>query len=816
MANSNVNFLQTASIIPYLPAMDIQFIAADLMPERDVYFFFDGEDIHSYIQPPNQIFLSGSPKYRDLLSNRRAPTLTSGSNTVDVIDCSRSDVTGNTLLYVTNVTGKFVVGATITDGTTAGTITDYIHKSGECSGTGTSNTVILANDSVVMANNYWGTGGANTIFITSGPGIRQYGNITAFNNVTKALTVSGTPFTTVANTLTRYAIGQPDGGHDVDVYGIVRGTFNLPSDSTLKFKTGERLFKITDSPRNLDEEAESAAGEMFYGVGMNQTASEIGDPDKTKKIIRTIIKIIDPPTEPPDNPPHTPPNLEGGNDGGRDPLAQTFNIPVDQYPNGCYLTSVDLFFQSVDANNIPVSIELRPVVNGFPSSSRVYENSIVRKRPDECNVSSIPSVSNASTATTFTFPSPVYVKPGEHALVVMTKSRDYRVYISQLGQTIIGGTNKVSKQPHMGSLFKSQNATAWTPFQFEDLMFVMRRAKFERTGSVVFKNRFETKKGDEAAAVDLMFPRTRAQVLPNTTVAYEHSIDGGSNFASFRPNRYYKPSSRFHIDSKGDYQIEMTLETSDNAVSPMVVVDQQKTIAIQKLINNGNISNVHISITNGGSGYPALANIKLGFDNNTAGNTSPVVGFALANAAGSIDDVLITDGGARFTADMNVYLANAVSGSGATFNFLSEVDARGGPVQCKYISRIVTLKEGFDGGDLRLFITANKPSGTQIKCYYKIRNNQDPEPFDRKSYYEFEQITPATKVSADEKEIIEYEFRPDADSDEVSYTTSAGVSYSTFHQYSVKIVLLSTNTTKNPVVYDMRCIALPGNPVDDS
>ena len=37
---------------------------------------------------------------------------------------------------------------------------------------------------------------------------------------------------------------------------------------------------------------------------------------------------------------------------------------------------------------------------------------------------------------------------------------------------------KISEQPYIGVLFKSQNASTWTPSQFEDLMFKIYRADF--------------------------------------------------------------------------------------------------------------------------------------------------------------------------------------------------------------------------------------------------------------------------------------------------------------------------------------------------
>jgi hypothetical protein len=54
---------------------------------------------------------------------------------------------------------------------------------------------------------------------------------------------------------------------------------------------------------------------------------------------------------------------------------------------------------------------------------------------------------------------------------------------------------------------------------------------------------------------------------------------------------------------------------------------------------------------------------------------------------------------------------------------------------------------------------------------------------------------------------LEYEFEPQ-NSDLISYTTGSST-FDTFNQFALKVVLLSNDTTRVPVVYDMRAIALP-------
>ena len=108
-----------------------------------------------------------------------------------------------------------------------------------------------------------------------------------------------------------------------------------------------------------------------------------------------------------------------------DPLAQTFK--VDEI-GGCFITSVDLFF-AVKDNNLPVWVEIRTVVNGYPGAKLLPFGRKVLE-PGSINL----DPTNGATATTFTFDAPVYVQEGEeYCVVVMTSSLDYRVWIAQTG-----------------------------------------------------------------------------------------------------------------------------------------------------------------------------------------------------------------------------------------------------------------------------------------------------------------------------------------------------------------------------------------------
>lgn len=175
--------------------------------------------------------------------------------------------------------------------------------------------------------------------------------------------------------------------------------------------------------------------------------------------------------------------------GWYDPLAQTFLV---QSKGGAFLTKADIFFATKDIN-IPVTLQIREVVNGYPGS-KILPFSKVTLTPDRVNTSqngTTPDVGSTGLATTFTFESPVYLMDNtEYCIVLLSDSNNYRVWISHLGEKNVGTDRFISEQPYAGVLFKSQNASTWTANQEQDLKFTLYRAKFNTNtqGLITFTN----------------------------------------------------------------------------------------------------------------------------------------------------------------------------------------------------------------------------------------------------------------------------------------------------------------------------------------
>ena len=138
----------------------------------------------------------------------------------------------------------------------------------------------------------------------------------------------------------------------------------------------------------------------------------------------------------------------------------------------------------------------------------------------------------------------------------------------------------------------------------------------------------------------------------------------------------------------------------------------------------------------------------------------------------------------------------------------------GGDATARYITRRVTLKDGFDAQDITVFVTANKRAETSIKVYYKILSQYDYDTFDDKLWVAMEQSGNLNTISINDTEFIEYQFDP-------IYTNplggvhlgttnyaSGGATFISYKTFAVKIVMNSSNTCVVPRIKDLRVIAL--------
>jgi len=108
---------------------------------------------------------------------------------------------------------------------------------------------------------------------------------------------------------------------------------------------------------------------------------------------------------------------------------------------------------------------------------------------------------------------------------------------------------------------------------------------------------------------------------------------------------------------------------------------------------------------------------------------------------------------------------------------------------------------------LNVHLTAIRQGGSTISVYFKVLSQFDTDTFDNRTWTLMEEISNSKSVSASDlvNEYLELEFSPLGTN--ANYVSSS-VTYDSFKTFAIKIVMTSANTTKVPLIRDLRVIAL--------
>jgi hypothetical protein len=334
--------------------------------------------------------------------------------------------------------------------------------------------------------------------------------------------------------------------------GTASGWLYIPSDDgDYKFLVGDILLTFSDSSTGV-ENSKYISETILRNHGLNLIDTEQGGTVS----LRTTVKF------------RTDPVGSSGEQNKTlsrlDPLAQTFTVDATKYPQGVYLSGISLFVFSKD-ETLPLGVEVRPMANGKPSTTEYLSGSFVLLPPDKINV--FDKASGAIQPTNYTFDHLLYLRPGEYAFCVLTKSDKYQLLTAKSGD----GTT--IKQPFAGSLFKAQNTGEWIGDTNEDLTFVLRKALFT-TGTVTFEA--------ESLAIDDELEFNRFRLLStavdfgdNGTAKYKlKTTEAGtrilSDYQDIVPGINAEITGRRVAKEKGDVRLQIELTTKNKDISPML------------------------------------------------------------------------------------------------------------------------------------------------------------------------------------------------------------------------------------------------------
>lgn len=905
--------MANTTIIPYIRANEVEFVARNLKPDRTAHFFFDETNIDNFIQKASSIvidaantatafsiseglYCSDMRGYANVIA-----TSTTSPNTIYVNDnylslnvnffganvsFSATDFNKGDIVFTSpgtssnaaantfsgrveyfNSTDKVLVvrplnGAANTSsgantlfnlgkGTTANIasvvknarfnvnavvvstsnsskkflVTSYTHNHGVLASVNATSTVLDASANVPS------TAAGNLIYLTSGSGLgvtRLVNSVTANQYIVLNAAVTGTSGNTT------YSLGTPT----VDDVGTLTGIFQIPETDTFKFKTGERLFTIVDTTVKDDPDAQMKATTIYIAAGLAEN----------------VVPTVTATTPVGSNTVVTPPRFTTVSPvpaRRRDPVAQTFFTPQptsDKKNYGIFVSSVDLFFKSKPdtANSdpeLPVSLKIVSTDNGYPTDIVISEVTIPCSSVKTTNgITTFPNSANNSTLTKFTFSDPVYLAPDqEYALVVESDSPSYEVWISELGQSILGDPlgRRISEQPYAGSFFRSQNSSTWTPYQNEDLMFVIHKAVFDNATTQLLFNVLPPASNIGVHSMvlhssDLSFPNTSISYGFESTVA--NTLAQEVSFTTIEKDKLYNFSSDLTTSSKNSNRtriiragnansmlVQATISTADQDISPLLSKERMSLITEEYLINDGKLSNTNITITNPGGKHNVAANItvtisapQLYADDPTSQATANVLTAGLSTIAGVADSnniiaINIVNPGRGYVESPTITITDNSpwATSNATAVIISENEKSGGNALARYQTKKIALADGFDAGDMRVYVTTIRPQGTHIVAYYKVLSSSDPDAFETKKWQRMYLVEDLTSI--DTTTPVELIFKPSATGTQLSYVES-GVTYplgGKFKYFAIKLVMLAADPSVPPVVRNIRAIALP-------
>lgn len=700
-----------------------------------------------------------------------------------------------------------------------------------------SNNIIRDGLSDIASNNIYIVSGTNQGFFSKILSVNdfKYGTDVYYKEL---LLQNSLP--TVCHSNTVYSLGEPI----TDDRGVLAGIFHVPSYSSIKWPAGQRIFTITDGA-TFDGDSKMKAAAPFIASPVVDSADNARNP------------VLNQQTGSPTQSAPATTQIQGTylvND--RKYMSQTFFTPkkseiVNGVLNtnyGIFVSSVDLFFYSkptTDGELLPFSLAITRVANGMPVDDVIAECTL---HQESINVSSyydstqtlqpgVPSSANVSTMTKFTFKDPVYLQPEtEYAIRLHSESADYQVWTAQIGSLVAdanGVDRRVSQQPYVGSFFKAQNASNWNPIENQDLMFNVNRASFNTTSTFYMQVDPLSLKSNVLA--DMIKLSSTDQNFTPTSTKYEVLsvlTDGTAvDYVTVNNSEVYDFGKDINISSTSskrrrlirmnqgsDVTVRVTMQSSDDSVAPMINKERAGLFAIQSVINNAGIANNLISMSSKGSGYSVsnTVNVTISAPDDPYGTQATAdVPASLLGSNGEIQAINITNPGSGYYSTPTITIATGAAdtfgvGQGATAVINGETDQSGGNIYAKYQTKIVSLEDGFDSGDLIVRLDAFRPAGTDIQVYFKVLSAQDADTFTDKKWKRMTKSKDSYSATMKDKVYLEYKYN--VDTGYIQYLED-GNSYplgGKFKFFAVKIRLVAADPSVTPSVDTLKILAVPG------
>lgn len=490
--------------------------------------------------------------------------------------------------------------------------------------------------------------------------------------------------------------------------GELFGVFVVPdfTKSGLRFLTGEREFKLSDSPRNSSPEITSYASTNYVASGMTKTVQSAILSTAVPELVRTPVAEIRI-----NNVTHTVANSHGVC-GYQDPIAQSFLIDNDE---GIFAVGIDLFFSKKSSTNTPVEIYIVTCENGMPTQNVVPLSTVIKKTADVI----VSDNQLPGPPTYFEFEQPVYLSPyQEYAVVCKSTDVDYKVFTATLGQPNIADAGQtISKNPYGGVFFVSANSSTWTPEQTVDLTFTLYRAQFDANSQkeVVFNTpSVQTLRRIQVTNAGSGYTSAPTVTIDGSATAYavRNSSDGISEIVITNQGEGYTNIPTVTIDPPGSGGTQATAIAvmANHQVSNFVLDQDTVELAISADIKTSVTNQITIIGNNykveADSTYEAYKSKKAWSDDEDGVNRNNLVELTstLYTTSDYITPVIDTD-------RLNVKLIR---------NNIQTDTAK----TSRYVTRDIQLAEKAD--QLDIYFDANRPSTVcNLNVYVKYDDSGD-------------------------------------------------------------------------------------------
>jgi hypothetical protein len=358
-------------------------------------------------------------------------------------------------------------------------------------------------------------------------------------------------------------------GVSADTYGSCSVSFGISAGT---FLAGQRTVRISDSAETAN--ATIAAEAVYYCTGLleqrNSGSYSTRPPELRRQTASSETIAKDPFNRDIDS-------VETNH--WSDPLSQTFLVDKKTNSDGIFLSSATLYFAAKDSK-LPVTIQIRPTVSGYPSPSVVLPFSTVVLSSASVNANSA-----APTATEFTFSSPVYLEPGEYSICILANSDKYELFVSESAINTVTNTSAVSGRAGnnqlVGTLFTPQGIGAAVQNNSTDLMFTLNRCSFSSQGTLLYDG---VTNCINAQIVKFYAP----EIVPNSC-RLVHYFDGGE---------FLNNQSIYLKDSllASNPMLQYTLyRGANNSVSPVVDIAALYSASVTMYASTASPTSTYIS-----------------------------------------------------------------------------------------------------------------------------------------------------------------------------------------------------------------------------